>query len=79
MAAPTEAQLKTLTIADFTTEYFFKPSLLEPMFRKRKTVADVERDAAKLKAVSAAGRRWIVDERCSWLSIGRHAGKLRFR
>lgn len=78
MAQATPEQLRTLTIQDFTTEYRIKPSILEEAFRKRKTVSEVERDVAKLKSVSDAGKAWIVDERCSWLSIGKHAGVFRF-
>lgn len=79
MATPTPEQLRTLTIQDFMTEYRVSSSIFEDAFRKRKTASEVERDVAKLKSVSSAGKAWIVDERCSWLSIGKHAGVFRFR
>jgi hypothetical protein len=78
MATPTADQMRTLTIADFMTEYVIKPSIFDNILRKRKSVADIEREVSKLKSVSRAGRAWIVDERCSGLSIGKHAGVYRF-
>lgn len=79
MAIPHPDVLTTLTISDLTSTIVYDRSIFEDMFRKRKTVSDVEREVAKLKSVSAAGKRWIVDERCSWLGIGKYAGTFRVR
>lgn len=79
MAIPSAETLRTLTLADFTKAYVYKPSIFEEVFRKRPTEAQFRREVDKLKSVSEAGKRWIVDERCKWASIGKHAGTIQLR
>lgn len=51
--------------------YVYSKEMFE-LFRtgQRKTLHNVEKDVAKLRSVSKAGRAWIVDARCYREQIG---------